>query len=65
MILNLLRENINSINKKMKALLDASEEVVIEMNAKKTKYMLMSCQQNERQSQNIKKLTGPLQMLKG
>jgi uncharacterized protein YlbG (UPF0298 family) len=30
--------------------------VFIEMTAEKNKYMLMFCQQNARQSQNIKKL---------
>jgi hypothetical protein len=35
-------ENIDTIHKNTKALLDASMEVVLEVNPEKTKYMLMS-----------------------
>jgi hypothetical protein len=38
---NLLGENTNIIKKNKEALLDASKEVGLEANAKKTKYILM------------------------
>jgi hypothetical protein len=38
----LFGENINITHKKIEALLDASEEVDLEVNAEKAKYMFMS-----------------------
>jgi hypothetical protein len=40
--INIVRENIDTIQKNTKALLDASKEVDLEMNPEKTKYMLVS-----------------------
>jgi hypothetical protein len=39
---NIVRENIDTIQKNTKALLDASKEVSLEVNPERTKYMLMS-----------------------
>jgi ABC-type siderophore export system fused ATPase/permease subunit len=39
---NIVRENIDAIQKNTKALLDASKEVSLEVNPERTKYMLMS-----------------------
>jgi hypothetical protein len=41
---NILRENIDTINKNVEALLDDSKEVGLEVNQEKTKYMLTSPQ---------------------
>jgi hypothetical protein len=45
-LLPLLGDNINIIKKDKEALLEASMEVGLEVNAKKAKYMVVSCQQN-------------------
>jgi hypothetical protein len=41
-------DNINTIKKNTEALIDASKGVGLEVNIKKTKYMLMSCHQSAR-----------------
>jgi hypothetical protein len=39
---NLLGDNIDTINKNTETLIDASKEVGLEVNIEKTKYMLVS-----------------------
>jgi histidinol-phosphate/aromatic aminotransferase/cobyric acid decarboxylase-like protein len=50
---NIVREKIDSIQKNKEALLAASKEVGLEVNPKKTKYMLVS-RQKAGQRQSIK-----------
>jgi hypothetical protein len=40
---NIVGENIHTIQRNTKALLDASKEVRLEVSPEKTKYMLVSC----------------------
>jgi hypothetical protein len=51
---NLLGDNIDTIKKNTETLMDANKEVGLEINAEKTKYMLLSRRQNVGQNQNIK-----------
>jgi hypothetical protein len=51
---NLLGDNIDFIKKNTETLTDASEEVGLEINVEKTKYMLLSHHQNEGQNWDIK-----------
>jgi hypothetical protein len=39
---NLLGDNLDTINKNTETLIDACKDVGLEMNVKKTKYMLLS-----------------------
>jgi hypothetical protein len=55
---NLLGDNIHAIKKNMETLIDASKEVGLEVNTKKTKYMLLSRHQNAGQSYDIKLANG-------
>jgi coproporphyrinogen III oxidase-like Fe-S oxidoreductase len=51
---NIVGENIDTIQRNTKALLDASKEVGLEVNPERTKYMLVSRCQKAGQRQNIK-----------
>jgi sorting nexin-29 len=51
---NLLGDNIDTINKNTETLIDASKEVGLEVNIEKTKYMLASCDQNAGQNREIR-----------
>jgi hypothetical protein len=52
---NLLGDNIDTIKKNMKTLIDACKEVGLEINIEKTKYMLLSCHLTAGQNRDIKK----------
>jgi hypothetical protein len=51
---NLLGDNIDAIKKNMETLINASKEVGLEVNTKKTKYMLLSRHRHAGQSYDIK-----------
>jgi hypothetical protein len=51
---DLLGDNIDTINKNTQTLTDASQEVGLEVNKKKTEYMLVSRDQNAGQTREIK-----------
>jgi hypothetical protein len=51
---NLLGENINTIKQTHRTLIDASKEVGLEVNAEKTKHMLLSGHQNAGQNLHTK-----------
>jgi hypothetical protein len=51
---NLLGDNIDTINKNTQTLIDASKEVGLEVKVEKTKYMLVSRDQNAGQNREIK-----------
>jgi hypothetical protein len=53
-VVNLLGDNIDTIRKNTQILIDASKEVGLEVNAEKTKYMLLSRHQTAGQNQDIK-----------
>jgi hypothetical protein len=50
--MNLLRDNIDTIKESTKTLIGASKEVGLEINAEKTKNMLLSRKQNVGQNQD-------------
>jgi hypothetical protein len=51
---NLLGDNIDTINKNTQTLINASKEVGLEVNVEKTKYILVSRDQNAGQNREIK-----------
>jgi hypothetical protein len=53
---NLLGENIHTINKNLKTLIDVSKEVGLKINVEETKYMLLSHHWNAGQNRDIKKI---------
>jgi hypothetical protein len=50
---NLLGDNIDTININTEPFIDASKEVRLEVNVEKTKYMLVSRDQNAEQNQDL------------
>jgi hypothetical protein len=51
---NLLGDDIDTVNKNTETLIDASKEVGLEVNIEKTKYVLVSRDQNAGQNREIK-----------
>jgi hypothetical protein len=54
LILRILGGSIHAIKKNTEALVVASKEIGLEVNAEKTKYMIMSRDQNAGKNHNIK-----------
>jgi hypothetical protein len=52
--MNLLGDNMDTINKNTETFIDDSKEVCLEVNVEKTKYMLVSPIQNASQNRDVK-----------
>jgi hypothetical protein len=52
--INLLGDSVNAIKENSETLLEASRDIGLEINAEKTKYMIMSRYPNSGQNQNIR-----------
>jgi hypothetical protein len=52
--LNLLENSLNTIKENKETLLEASRDIGLEINAEKSKYMIISCHPNLGQNQNIR-----------
>jgi hypothetical protein len=51
---NLLGDSVNTIKENSETLLEASKDIALEINAEKTKYVIMSCHLNLGQNHNIR-----------
>jgi hypothetical protein len=51
---NLLDDRVNTIKENSETLLESSRDIGLEINAEKTKYMIMSRHPNSGQNQNIR-----------
>jgi hypothetical protein len=51
---NLLGDSVNTIKDNSETLVEASRDIGLEINAEKTKYMIMSHHLNSGQNQNIR-----------
>jgi len=60
-----LGESKHTIEKKTEALVFASKEIGLEVNAKKTMYMVMSRDQNAGRSHNIKNDNSSIERVEG
>jgi hypothetical protein len=61
----LLGNNINTIKENAESILEVSRDIGLEINAEKTKYMIMSCHPNSGQDQNIRIANEPFENVWG